>query len=57
MAWLSLGATVAALALVLAVLHRPVGDYLAWTFTSSRDLRVERVLYRAIGVDPAQEQS
>lgn len=47
----------ATLALVLAVLHRPLGDYLAHVYTSDRDWRVERGLYRLIGVDPRREQS
>jgi K+-transporting ATPase ATPase A chain len=54
--WLLL-AQVATLALVLAVIHRPLGDYLAFTFTSTRDLKAERGLYRVVGVDPDAEQS
>ncbi len=48
---------VAVLALVLALLYRPVGDYTARVFTSTRDLRVERGFYRLVGVDPRSEQS
>lgn len=48
---------VAALALILALLHRPVGDYTARVFTSPKDLRVERGFYRLVGVDPRSEQS
>jgi K+-transporting ATPase ATPase A chain len=55
-AWL-LVAQLATLALILAVLYRPLGDYLAWTFTSAKDLRLERGLYRVVGVDPTGEQS
>ncbi|MCS5714641.1 potassium-transporting ATPase subunit KdpA [Herbiconiux sp. CPCC 205716] len=55
-AWL-LVAQLATLVLVLAVIHRPLGDYLAWTFTSAKDFRVERGLYRVVGVDPDSEQS
>ena len=47
----------ATLALVLALLYRPLGDYLARTYTSDRDWRVERGFYRLIGVDPRAEQS
>ncbi|WP_261164645.1 potassium-transporting ATPase subunit KdpA [Microbacterium sp. Marseille-Q6965] len=57
MEWAVLGASVATLVLILGVLHRPVGDYLAWALTSRRDLAVERGVYRAIGVDPGREQS
>lgn len=42
---------------VLVVLYRPLGDYMARVFTSTRDLAVERGLYRVIGVDSAAEQT
>ncbi|MFB2583353.1 potassium-transporting ATPase subunit KdpA [Herbiconiux liukaitaii] len=54
--WL-LVAQLATLALILALVHRPLGDYIAWTFTRAKDLKVERGLYRVVGVDPAAEQS
>lgn len=44
-------------ALVLVALYRPLGDYMAHVYTSARDLRVERGLYRLIGVDSGSEQS
>jgi len=44
-------------ALVIGLLYRPLGDYLAFTFTSSKNLRVERGFYRVIGVRPDAEQS
>jgi K+-transporting ATPase ATPase A chain len=44
-------------ALVLVALYRPLGDCMAHVYTSARDLRVERGLYRLIGVDPRGEQS
>ncbi|GLU91403.1 potassium-transporting ATPase subunit KdpA [Agromyces sp. NBRC 114283] len=47
----------ATLALILALLYRPLGDYLSRTYTSDRDWRVERGFYRLIGVDPRAEQS
>ncbi|GAA1438423.1 potassium-transporting ATPase subunit KdpA [Nocardiopsis tropica] len=47
----------AAVALVLALLYRPLGEYMARVFTSPRDLAVERGFYRLIGVDPASGQS
>ncbi|MFB2555316.1 potassium-transporting ATPase subunit KdpA [Herbiconiux liangxiaofengii] len=55
-AWL-LVAQLATLALILAVAYRPLGDYIAHTFTSVKDLKVERGLYRVVGVDPDSEQS
>ncbi len=45
------------LLIVLIVLYRPLGDYMAKIFTSARDLRIERLFYRIIGVDAASEQS
>lgn len=42
---------------VLAAVYRPLGDYLAWTFTSRRHWRVERWCYRLIGVDAEQGQA
>jgi K+-transporting ATPase ATPase A chain len=54
--WLFL-AQLATLAVLLVALYRPVGDYLTHTYTSTKDLRVERGFYRLIGVDPASSQS
>ncbi len=45
------------LALVLAFLYRPLGDYMAWVFTSERHWRIERLLYRLSGVHPERQQS
>ncbi|MFE1319704.1 potassium-transporting ATPase subunit KdpA [Kitasatospora phosalacinea] len=47
-----------ALALVgaLALCHRPLGDHIARLLTSARHLRVERGLYRAVGVDADADQ-
>ncbi|MFC5789329.1 potassium-transporting ATPase subunit KdpA [Agromyces tardus] len=50
-------AQAATLVLVLALVYRPLGDYVAHVYTSERDWRVERVLYRLVGVDPRSEQS
>ncbi len=55
--WLLLAATLATMILALAVLYRPVGDYMAWVFTTARNNRVERGIYRVIGVDPHAEQT
>ncbi|TFB65791.1 potassium-transporting ATPase subunit KdpA [Cryobacterium sp. Hz9] len=48
---------IATLALILTVLYRPVGDYMAHIFTSKKDLLVERGFYRVIGVDSSAEQT
>jgi K+-transporting ATPase ATPase A chain len=47
----------ATLALILAVLYRPLGDYMARVYESRKDLKVERGVYRLIGVDPASAQT
>lgn len=54
--WLFL-ALFATLVLLLGISYRPLGDYMAHTFTSKRDLKVERGFYRLIGVDARSEQS
>ena len=43
---------VALLVALLAVVHRPFGDYMARVYSSPKHLGVEKVLYRAAGVDP-----
>jgi len=48
---------IATVVLVLVVAHRPLGDHMARTFTSTRDLAAERLLYRVIGVDSSSEQT
>jgi K+-transporting ATPase ATPase A chain len=42
---------------VLVVVYRPLGDYMARMFTTAKDARVERGFYRLIGVDSASEQT
>ncbi len=44
------------LVLALAAVHRPLGDYLARMFSDRHHLRLERLVYRAVGVDPETEQ-
>lgn len=50
-------AQLATLGLVLVLVHRPLGDYLAHVYTSPRHLRLERGFYRLIGVNASSEQS
>ncbi|MDY7527671.1 potassium-transporting ATPase subunit KdpA [Cryobacterium sp. MDB1-18-2] len=45
------------LALVLALIYRPLGDYMAAFYQSSRDNRVERGFYRLVGVNPRSQQT
>jgi K+-transporting ATPase ATPase A chain len=47
----------ATLLLTLAVLYRPLGDWIARVYTSGRDARVERGFYRLVGIDPRSEQT
>ena len=47
---------VAALILALALAYRPLGGYLATVYTGDRHSRVERGLYRVMGVDPDADQ-
>jgi K+-transporting ATPase ATPase A chain len=49
---LQIGALLAA----LAVCYAPLGRHMASVVTSERDLWVERVVYRAVGVDPRADQ-
>jgi K+-transporting ATPase ATPase A chain len=41
---------------LLAVAHRPLGDYMARVFTSTKHLAVERGFYRVVRVDPEADQ-
>jgi K+-transporting ATPase ATPase A chain len=49
---LQAGALIAALALC----YRPLGGYLARVLSTEKDLRIERGLYRLLGVDPRADQ-
>ncbi len=48
---------IASLAVALGAVYRPFGDYMYRVVESKRHLRVERVMYRLVGVNPAGEQS
>ncbi|HSN10954.1 MAG TPA: potassium-transporting ATPase subunit KdpA, partial [Propionibacteriaceae bacterium] len=41
---------------ILAVVHVPLGTWMHRIFTDTRHTRVERLVYRAVGVDPDGEQ-
>ncbi len=49
-------AFLALLVLALVAVHVPLGDYMYRVYTSPRDLRVEKAIYRAIGADPKAQQ-
>jgi K+-transporting ATPase ATPase A chain len=44
------------LVVALAAVHKPLGDHLTRVFTAPRHWRVERLVYRAVGVDADGEQ-
>jgi K+-transporting ATPase ATPase A chain len=46
----------ALLVLALVAVHVPLGDYMYRVYTSPRDWRVEKGIYRIIGADPKAEQ-
>jgi K+-transporting ATPase ATPase A chain len=47
---------VAALIIALAVVHIPLGDYMYRVYSSDKHTRMERLIYRAIGVQPGVAQ-
>ena len=47
---------VGTIVLALAVVYRPLGDYLARVLTTKHHLGAERVIYRLGGIDPDAEQ-
>ncbi len=49
--------TIGVLIVTLAVVHVPLGNYMARVYTTERHLRPERWLYRLAGADPAKEQN
>ncbi|WP_019633321.1 potassium-transporting ATPase subunit KdpA [Actinomadura atramentaria] len=48
---------IGSLVAVLALVYRPFGDYMHRVYDGTRSNRVERGIYRLIGVDPAKEQT
>ncbi|MFE5309433.1 potassium-transporting ATPase subunit KdpA [Isoptericola sp. NPDC056573] len=57
MGWVGAVLALGTVALVLAAVHRSFGDYMATVYTTPRDWRVERGLYRVLGVDPRSGQT
>ncbi|MCL2316938.1 MAG: potassium-transporting ATPase subunit KdpA [Actinomycetia bacterium] len=57
MAWFWAVTSLVTVALILGLAYRPLGDYMAWVFTTESDWRAERWIYRLIGVDPRAGQS
>ncbi|GAA0567510.1 potassium-transporting ATPase subunit KdpA [Actinomadura livida] len=48
---------IGSLLLALAAVHVPLGDYMYRVYSSPRHSRVERALYKVMGVDPEGEQT
>jgi len=53
---LAAGLQIAVVVAVLALIHLPLGDYLARVFSTTTDSRVERGLYRALRINPRADQ-
>ena len=51
MTWMYALLALATVAIILGVLYRPLGDYMAWVYTSRKDWKIERGIYKVIGVD------
>ena len=45
------------LVVALAAVHVPMGDYMHRVYTTNKDWRIERGIYKAIGADPKSEQT
>ncbi len=54
---LAAGLQIAFVLVVLAIAYVPVGDYMARVYSSTRDLRVESVIYRVGRIDSRAEQT
>ncbi|TDD91471.1 potassium-transporting ATPase subunit KdpA [Actinomadura rubrisoli] len=48
---------IGSLIIALAVVYRPLGDYMHRVYSGGKHSRAERVIYRLIGADPGTEQS
>ncbi|GAA0914745.1 potassium-transporting ATPase subunit KdpA [Virgisporangium aurantiacum] len=48
---------IVSLVVALVAVYRPLGDHMHRVVTTTRHLRVERLVYRAVGVNPEGEQS
>ena len=51
-AWLQIAAVI----VLVAILHVPLGDYMARVYADTRNWRVEKVIYRLIGANPGDRQ-
>ncbi|MFG3259932.1 potassium-transporting ATPase subunit KdpA [Streptomyces sp. NPDC048172] len=46
---------ISALIAALALVHRPLGDYMARVYSSEKHLRIEKWIYRCVGANPGAE--
>ena len=47
----------ALIAIILAAIYKPLGDYMYGVFTSEKDFGFEKAIYKVIGVDPKKGQT
>jgi len=57
MQWWMAALLLVALALPIGLLYKPLGNYIAWVFTSPDHWRVERWIYKVIGVNADREHT
>ncbi len=57
MSWIAAFGALLAVVLVLTALYRPLGDYMAHVFTTSRHWKIEVLIYRLSGIDSSRQQS
>lgn len=57
MVWMYALLALITVAVILGVLYRPLGDYMAWVYTSRNDWKIERGVYKIIGVNSKSEQT
>ncbi len=54
--WLSAALSIVTVVAILAAIHVPLGGWIHRVYTSPKHLRIERAIYRLVGVDPDTEQ-
>src|SRR4051794_33524017 len=54
--WFAAALQIGLVLVALALVHVPVGDYMARMYTAKRDNRVERGFYRVLRIDPSADQ-
>lgn len=47
---------IAVVIIALAVVYRPLGRYMATVYTTDKDLKAEKLIYRLLGVNPRAQQ-